>query len=137
MVQAVLDALAAPDGGGDLRTRPQRYHDALEEAMRRRVFCIVIDVSRGDRSCSSVLSGCPCVLPSRAGAREADERTCVTLRCHRGRQGDMYGLDHPASASCLAVVNQLRPLPVVWIRSAMDAPRGLAHGYRAAAIPLA
>jgi hypothetical protein len=35
MVQAVLDALAAPGGGGDLRTRPQRYHDALAEAMRR------------------------------------------------------------------------------------------------------
>jgi len=35
MVQAVLDALSAPDGGGDLRTRPQRYHDALAEAMRR------------------------------------------------------------------------------------------------------
>jgi len=33
MVQAVLDALAAPDGGGDPRTRPQRYHDALEEAI--------------------------------------------------------------------------------------------------------
>jgi Domain of unknown function (DUF222) len=35
MVQAVLDALSAPTGGGDLRTRPQRYHGALEEAMRR------------------------------------------------------------------------------------------------------
>jgi hypothetical protein len=35
LVQAVLDALAAPGGGGDLRTRPQRYHDALAEAMRR------------------------------------------------------------------------------------------------------
>src|SRR6516164_8542262 len=35
MVQAVLDALSAPQSGGDLRTRPQRYHDALEEAMRR------------------------------------------------------------------------------------------------------
>jgi len=35
MVQAVLDALSAPSGGGDLRTRPQRYHDALGEAMRR------------------------------------------------------------------------------------------------------
>jgi phage-related baseplate assembly protein len=34
MVQAVLDALSAPQGGGDLRTCPQRYHDALEEAMR-------------------------------------------------------------------------------------------------------
>jgi Domain of unknown function (DUF222) len=35
MVQAVLDALAAPGGAGDLRTHPQRYHDALAEAMRR------------------------------------------------------------------------------------------------------
>ena len=35
MVQAVLDALAAPRDGDDPRTRPQRYHDALEEAMRR------------------------------------------------------------------------------------------------------
>jgi hypothetical protein len=35
MVQAVLDALSAPESGGDLRTRPQRYHDALAEAMRR------------------------------------------------------------------------------------------------------
>jgi hypothetical protein len=34
MVHAVLDALSAPAGGGDLRTRPQRYHDALAEAMR-------------------------------------------------------------------------------------------------------
>jgi Domain of unknown function (DUF222) len=35
MVQAVLDALSAPQGGADPRTRPQRYHDALAEAMRR------------------------------------------------------------------------------------------------------
>jgi hypothetical protein len=35
MVAAVLDALSAPDGSGDLRTRPQRYHDALAETMRR------------------------------------------------------------------------------------------------------
>jgi hypothetical protein len=35
MVTAVLDALSAPLGGGDLRTRPERYHDALAEAMRR------------------------------------------------------------------------------------------------------
>ena len=34
LVQAVLDALSAPAGGGDLRTRPERYHDALAEAMR-------------------------------------------------------------------------------------------------------
>jgi hypothetical protein len=35
LVQAVLDALSAPQGGGDRRTRPQRCHDALAEAMRR------------------------------------------------------------------------------------------------------
>ncbi len=35
LVRAVLDALSAPAGGGDLRTRPQRYHDAMAEAMRR------------------------------------------------------------------------------------------------------
>jgi len=35
MVQAVLDALSAPGGAGDLRTRPQRSHDALAEAMKR------------------------------------------------------------------------------------------------------
>jgi Domain of unknown function (DUF222) len=42
MVQAVLDALSAPAGGGDLRTWPQRYHDALEEAMRWLQKCVVI-----------------------------------------------------------------------------------------------
>jgi hypothetical protein len=35
MVAAVLDALSAPEGAGDARTRPERYHDALAEAMRR------------------------------------------------------------------------------------------------------
>ena len=32
---AVLDALSAPAGAEDDRTREQRYHDALQEAMRR------------------------------------------------------------------------------------------------------
>jgi hypothetical protein len=35
MVRSVLDALAAPQGADDGRTRPQRYHDALQEAMNR------------------------------------------------------------------------------------------------------
>jgi hypothetical protein len=35
MVGAVLDALSAPEPGGESRTQPERYHDALEEAMRR------------------------------------------------------------------------------------------------------
>jgi hypothetical protein len=35
VVTAVLDALSAPAGAGDLRTHEQRYHDALAEAMQR------------------------------------------------------------------------------------------------------
>ena len=34
-VAAVLDALSAPAGKDDDRTKGQRYHDALQEAMRR------------------------------------------------------------------------------------------------------
>jgi hypothetical protein len=37
IVTAVLDSLSAPAGAADTRTREQRYHDALEEAMRRLV----------------------------------------------------------------------------------------------------
>ena len=37
VVTAVLDALSAPAGAEDTRTREQRYHDALEDAMRRLV----------------------------------------------------------------------------------------------------
>jgi Domain of unknown function (DUF222) len=34
VVTAVLDALSAPMGAEDTRTREQRYHDALQDAMR-------------------------------------------------------------------------------------------------------
>ena len=37
VVTAVLDALSAPRGAEDTRTKDQRYHDALEDAMRRLV----------------------------------------------------------------------------------------------------
>jgi hypothetical protein len=37
VVTAVLDALSAPKGAEDTRTREQRYHDGLEDAMRRLV----------------------------------------------------------------------------------------------------
>ena len=37
VVTAVLEALSAPMGAEDTRTREQRYHDALEDAMRRLV----------------------------------------------------------------------------------------------------
>jgi hypothetical protein len=67
MVQAVLDALSAPGGGGDLRTRARRYHDALAEAMRRLEKCIVVVAS----------------VISRLVDREAwgREREAARLRC--------------------------------------------------------
>jgi hypothetical protein len=37
VVTAVLDALSAPRGAEDTRSREQRYHDGLEDAMRRLV----------------------------------------------------------------------------------------------------
>jgi hypothetical protein len=37
VVTAVLEALSAPAGAEDARSREQRYHDALEDAMRRLV----------------------------------------------------------------------------------------------------
>jgi hypothetical protein len=37
VVQTVLDALAAPAGAADTRSKDQRYHDALADAMRRLV----------------------------------------------------------------------------------------------------
>ena len=42
VVGAVLDALGAPAGAEDTRSHAQRYHDALQEAMRRLGKCIVI-----------------------------------------------------------------------------------------------
>jgi hypothetical protein len=41
-VAAVLDALAAPAGADDDRTREQRYHDALQEAMTRLIAAGVL-----------------------------------------------------------------------------------------------
>jgi Domain of unknown function (DUF222) len=60
MVQAVLDALSAPESGGDLRTRPQRYHDALAEAMRRLGFCVMVamDNTQADRAETQLRRAC-------------------------------------------------------------------------------
>jgi hypothetical protein len=41
----VLDALGAPAGKQDDRTKGQRYHDALAEAMRWLGKCIVTSVT--------------------------------------------------------------------------------------------
>jgi Domain of unknown function (DUF222) len=47
VVSTVLDALSAPAGGEDTRTREQRYHDALAEAMRRLVAAGLVPARAG------------------------------------------------------------------------------------------
>jgi len=42
-VGAALDALSAPAGAEDDRSHEQRYHDALQEAMRWLGFCVMLD----------------------------------------------------------------------------------------------
>jgi hypothetical protein len=46
-VAAVLDALAAPAGSEDTRTREQRYHDALQEAMSRLIAAGILPERAG------------------------------------------------------------------------------------------
>jgi hypothetical protein len=59
MVAAVLDALAAPQPGGDLRTRPQRYHDALAEAMKRLLASNLLPARAGQPTKALVHIGFP------------------------------------------------------------------------------
>src|SRR6516162_9818060 len=47
VVSAVLEALAAPVGAEDDRSREQRYHDALQEAMRRLVAADLVPERAG------------------------------------------------------------------------------------------
>jgi uncharacterized protein DUF222 len=47
VVGAVLEALGAPGGAEDDRTREQRYHDALQEAMRRLVAADLVPERAG------------------------------------------------------------------------------------------
>ncbi len=52
-VAAVLDALSAPAGAEDDRSKGQRYHDALAEAMRWLVKCIVTSVTPSRYGCGT------------------------------------------------------------------------------------
>jgi hypothetical protein len=47
VVTAVLDALSAPMGAEDTRTKEQRYHDALQDAMRRLVAAGLLPARAG------------------------------------------------------------------------------------------
>jgi hypothetical protein len=62
-VGRVLDALGAPAGKEDDRTRDQRYHDALQEVMRWLVKCIVMSVTPRRYGCGT------CDRPRRGGCR--------------------------------------------------------------------
>ncbi len=59
VVTAVLDALSAPMGAEDTRTREQRYHDALEEGMRRLVAAGLLPSGPDSRSRSGRASTWP------------------------------------------------------------------------------
>ena len=62
-VAAVLDALSAPAGKDDDRTKGQRYHDALAEAMRQLGKCIVTCITRcGARTVGTVNFSPPTIL---------------------------------------------------------------------------
>ncbi len=61
MVTAVLDALSAPQAG-DLRTRPERYHDALKEAMRRLLAANLVPARAGQPTKALVHIGLPDLL---------------------------------------------------------------------------
>jgi hypothetical protein len=49
-IKAVLDALSAPAGAEDTRTCAQRYHDALQDAMRRLVAAGLVPERAGQPS---------------------------------------------------------------------------------------
>ncbi|HTX29446.1 MAG TPA: DUF222 domain-containing protein, partial [Streptosporangiaceae bacterium] len=68
LVTAVLDALSAPQPGGDLRTRPQRYHDALAEAMRRLLASDLLPARAGQPTKALVHIGFPDLLQMDQGS---------------------------------------------------------------------
>jgi hypothetical protein len=66
VVTAVLDALSAPAGAEDTRTHAQRYHDALQEAMR--LLCFASCLTRGRHA------GRPGGSPAQGGRVRPSER---------------------------------------------------------------
>ena len=80
VVGRVLDALAAPAGKEDDRTKDQRYHDALAEAMRPLCFCVMLDSWTTSRQtgrrpssgqASTPVSARPTTRPSRSPPRSS------------------------------------------------------------------
>ena len=106
-VAAVLDALAAPAGNEDDRTKGQRYHDALAEAMRRLAASGMLPERAGQPvkawahislptcSCSTATPPCRTNGPERVRARWA------ARRAHAAETGASDGawLDGDAAAA--------------------------------------
>ena len=85
VVTAVLDALAAPRGVQDTRTREQHYHDALQDAMRWRRKCIVAGVA-SVRLCLTAFAGLP----------DARSHTQLALRLRNRSVAVLPGVIEPA-----------------------------------------
>jgi len=68
VVRKVLDALAAPTGAEDTRTQDQRYHDALQEAMRRLVAADLVPARAGQPSKVIALIALPDLIDLDAGS---------------------------------------------------------------------
>jgi hypothetical protein len=90
-VGRVLDALGAPVGAEDDRTRDQRYHDALQEAMCWLVKCIVMSVTPRRYGCGT------CDRPRRGGCRP-----CSPAGSFREPDGPGPSQDHDRSGVVLS-----------------------------------
>jgi Domain of unknown function (DUF222) len=92
LVGTVLEALSAPAGAEDTRTREQRYHDALAEAMTRLAASDLLperagqQVRAGRRCWRSGRRGC-----GRSGRRGGPRLPKVTGRAGRGWMGTQPG----------------------------------------------
>jgi Domain of unknown function (DUF222) len=76
VVTAVLEALSAPKGAEDTRTREQRYHDALQDAMLGPGAPRIVRAGLPDRGALLVAEGLPCAATVRARPVRLSRRRC-------------------------------------------------------------
>ncbi len=99
IVTAVLESLSAPAGADDARTREQRYHDALQEAMRRLIASGLLPDRAGQPTKAMVLMALA-ELRARDGgsALEIQWITEMQIRwaAHRAEAADGSGSDGAA-----------------------------------------
>ena len=85
VVTAVLDALSASMGAEDTRTREQRYHDALEEGMRRLAAAGMLPERAGQPVRSRCTSRWPSSPEKRQSPRPTEQDAGSGLGATRGR----------------------------------------------------